>query len=157
MTRLQTYENAAHVLDELISFHEELSSQYNTMAENSTVPLSALLLQFLAEREKKMAQTLEKYEVSASYKVLKTWIQIPYPEDPESFLGSLQPAMTPDLKPEQVYDLGNTADAFIARLLSHLHERCDIAEIKALFQDLMKGEHDESVALSKAYNSLREF
>lgn len=157
MTRLQSYENAAHVLDELISFHEELSERYSHLADICRVPLSALLWQFMAEREKKLADTLERYEASAPYKVLKTWIQIPFPEDLESFLASIQPAMTPDLGPEEVYELGSKVDSHVAALLTHLHERCEVPEIKALFKDLMKGEHDESIALSKAYNSLREF
>lgn len=157
MSRLQTYENAAHVLDELISFHQELSDQYDTLAGKSSHPLSAMLLQFMADREKKLSDTLERYEASAPYKVLKTWIQIPFPEDLESFLGSLQAELTPDMEPDQVYELGNKVDSYIADLLTHLQERCETKEIKALFQDLLKGEHDESIALSKAYNSLREF
>ncbi|MDO8907742.1 MAG: hypothetical protein Q7W55_04485 [Pseudohongiella sp.] len=157
MTRLQTYENAAHVLSELISFHQELSDQYDSLAGKSSNALSALLLQFMAEREKKLAVTLERYEESAPYKVLKTWIQIPYPEDLESFLGSLQVEMTPDLEPEQVYELGSKVDGFVAGLLTHLQDSCAISEVKALFKDLLKGEHDEGIALSKAYNSLREF
>lgn len=157
MTRLQMYENAAHVLDELISFHEELSVQYGSLAEKSSVPLSAMLLQFMADREKKLADTLERYEATTPYKVLKTWIQIAFPEDLESFLGSIQPEMLPDLEPEQVYELGSRVDGFIAKLLAHLYHSCETPEVKALFQDLIKGEHDESVALSKAYNSLREF
>jgi hypothetical protein len=157
MSRLQTFENAAHVLDELISFHRELSDQYDTLAGKSSNPLSAMLLQFMSEREKKLCDTLKRYEASAPEKVLNTWIQIPYPEDLESFLGSMQVELTPDMEPDQVYELGNKVDSYVADLLTHLEQRCDMKEIKALFQDLLKGEHDESVALSKAYNSLREF
>lgn len=157
MTRLQSFENAAHVLDELISFHEELSEQYTHLADRSTRPLSKLLLEFLASREKKQADTLERYEASAPYKILKTWIQIPFPEDPESFLGSLQQTFSDDMDADQVYELGNRVDEFVATLLEHLQERCEIAEVKTLFADLLNGERDENIALSKAYNSLREF
>lgn len=157
MTRLQSFENAAHVLDELISFHEELSEQYSDLADRSTRPLSKLLLEFLASREKKQADTLEQYEANAPYKVLKTWIQIPFPEDPESFLGSLHQSLSDDMDADQVYALGNRADEFVASLLEHLMERCEIADVKVLFEDLLKGERNENIALSKAYNSLREF
>lgn len=157
MTRLQSFENAAHVMDELISFHEELSEQYADLAERNTRPLSKLLLEFLASREKKQADTLERYEATAPYKVLKTWIQIPFPEDPESFLGSLQQAFSDDMDAEQVYELGNRVDEFVAALLEHLHERCEVAEVKALFADLLRSERNDNIALSKAYNSLREF
>ena len=157
MTRLQTFENAAHVMDELISFHEELSEQYAELAESNTKPLSRLLLQFLADREKKQADALERFETNAPYKVLKTWIQVPFPADPESFIGSLQKEFSDDLEPDQVYELGNKADEFIASLLEHVQERCEVDEVKALFGDLLKGERDENIALSKAFNSLREF
>jgi len=157
MTRLQTFENAAHVMDELISFHEELSEQYSGLAESSTIPLSRLLLQFLADREKKQADSLESFEANAPYKVLKTWIQVPFPADPESFIGSLQQEFSNDLEPDQVYELGNKADEFIVGLLEHLQDRCEIEDIKTLFGDLLKGERDNNIALSKAFNSLREF
>ena len=157
MTRLQSFENAAHVLDELISFHEELGEQYADMAERSTRPLSRLLFEFLARREKKQADSLEQFESTAPYKLLRTWIQIPFPADPDSFIGSMQQSFSDDIDADQAYELGNRGDEFVIGLLEHLRDRCEVDDIKSLFADLLKGERDENIALSKAYNSLREF
>lgn len=157
MTRLQSFENAAHVLDELISFHEELAEQYSTMAERSSKPLSRLLLEFLARREKKQADALEQFESTAPDKLLRTWILIPFPEDPDSLIGSLQQAFTDDIDAEQVYEIGNRGDEFVIGLLEHLQNRCEVDEIKAMFANLLESERNENIALSKAYNSLREF
>ena len=156
MSRLQSFDNAAHVLDELISFHEHLAEIYADLSEQANNAFSKMLLEFLTSREKKLADTLERYEDNAPYKVLKTWIQIPFPEDPESFLADLPNAASADMEPLQVYEMGEKGDDFIARLLTHVHDRCEINEVKALFADLLKGERDENIALSKAYNSLRE-
>lgn len=156
MSRLTSFDNAAHVLDELINLHEQLAKLYEDLATGANKPLSKMLLDFLVSREKKIADTLENYADNAPDKVLKTWIQIPYPEDPETFLNEFAPGASADMEPLQVYELGEKADDFVSRLLSHVHDRCEIKEVKALFADLVQGERNENIALSKAYNSLRE-
>lgn len=156
MSHQQSFENAAHVLDELISFHEHLSEFYGELAEQADNAFAKMLLDFLTSREKKLADTLERYEENAPYKVLKTWIQIPFPSDPDEFLTKLAEDANAAMDALQVYEMGQRADDYVSSLLAHLVERCDIDDVKALFADLQKGERDENIALSKAYNSLRE-
>jgi hypothetical protein len=156
MTRLLSFDNAAHVLTELISFHEHLSEFYGNLASRSSNAFANMLLEFLASREKKLAETLERYEDSAPHKVLNTWIQVPYPEDLDAFLADLTGNAATDMDPLQVYQMGEKADDFVASLLTHVHDRCQVNEVRAVFADLLKGERDENIALSKAYNSLRE-
>ena len=156
MTRLISFDNAAHVLDELTNFHAHLAELYADLATGANKPLSKMLLEFLVSREKKLADTLERYADNAPDKVLKTWIQIPFPEDPEAFLAEFSTGATSDMEPLQVYELGEKADDFVSRLLSHVHGRCEVDAVKALFADLIQGERNENIALSKAYNSLRE-
>jgi hypothetical protein len=156
MSRLQSFDNAAHVLTELINFHEHLSEFYANLASDTRNDYARMLLEFLASREKKMTETLERYEDNAPHKILKTWIQVPYPEDLDAFLTELTSGVSADMDPLQVYEMGEKADDFVARLLSHVHDSCKLNELKAVFADLLKGERDENIALSKAYNSLRE-
>lgn len=156
MSRLQSFDNAAHVLTELISFHEHLAEFYASVAPDTHNAHAKMLLEFLAGREKKLTDTLEKYEDNAPHKILKTWIQVPYPEDLDEFLSDLTLVATADMDPLQVYEMGEKADDFVARLLSHVHDRCNINDVKTVFADLLKGERNENIALSKAYNSLRE-
>lgn len=156
MSRLQSFDNAAHVLTELISFHNQLSEFYKNLAPKTSNAHARMLLEFLASREKKLAETLERYEENAPHKVLKIWIQVPYPEDLDAFLAELTRDTSRDMDPLQVYEMGEKADDFVASLLSHVHDRCNINEVKTVFADLLKGERDENIALSKAYNSLRE-
>ncbi len=156
MTRLQSYDNAAHVLSELIGYHEHLAEIYDDLASESENEMSKMLLDFLATREEKLTETLEKYEDGAPDRILKTWIQIPYPEDMDAFLTKFEKQLSNDMDPLQVYELASKADSFVEGLLSHLRDRCEVQHVKELFADLLKGEKDENIALSKAYNSLRE-
>ncbi|MDP2379583.1 MAG: hypothetical protein Q8M35_03690, partial [Pseudohongiella sp.] len=89
-------------------------------------------------------------------KVLKTWIQIPFPDDPDKFLAALQQDLPVELSTQDIYELANKADNFITHLLEHLRDRCEIADVKKLFEELIAGEKIEHIALSKTYNSLRE-
>lgn len=155
MTGITGFENAAHVLDELIACHQHLAELYDRL-QPATSPLGVMFLEQLSLRENKLADTLERYEDNAPVKVLKTWIQIPFPEDPDKFLASLENDIPDELSTQDIYELASEADAFITRLLEHLRERCDIPDVKKLFEDLLAGEKIEHIALSKTYNSLRE-
>jgi hypothetical protein len=156
MTGMTSFENAAHVLDELIAYHQYLSELYGQLQEDAS-PLCALFLELLAAREKKQADTLERYEDNAPTKILKTWIQIPFPDDPDKFLAALAQDLRGDeLSALDIYELASKADDFASRLLEHLRDRCEIPDVVKLFEDLLQGEKLEQIALSKAYNSLRE-
>ncbi|MBU2098273.1 MAG: hypothetical protein KKD00_05900 [Gammaproteobacteria bacterium] len=155
MTGITSFENAAHVLDELIACHEHLAELYERL-QATTTPLGVMFLEQLSLREKKLADTLERYEDNAPVKVLKTWIQIPFPKDPDSFLASLESDLPEQLTTQDIYELASKADDFVSHLLEHLRDRCEIADVKKLFEDLIKGENIEHIALSKTYNSLRE-
>jgi hypothetical protein len=155
MTGLTSFENAAHVLDELIACHEHLAELYQRLQDFAD-PLGGMFLEQLSVREKKLAETLERYEDSAPVKVLKTWIQIPFPEDPDKFLASLEQGLPTELLPQDIYELASKADEFICRLLEHLRDSCHVADVKKVFEDLLAGEKIEQIALSKTYNSLRE-
>jgi hypothetical protein len=92
MTGLTSFENAAHVMEELIAIHDHLAELYQRLQE-FTSPLGAMFLEQLSSREKKQSDTLERYEDSAPVKVLRTWIQIPFPGDPDKFLAALEREM----------------------------------------------------------------
>ena len=160
MTRLPSFDNAGHVLDILVSFHRRLAELYGEMHEVATNPYTLLLLEHMQRREQRLTQALQDYEDNASDKIIKTWLQMSCPDDPNSFLTSLEATMLSDTPanatPDDVYALGSKADIYVADLLSYLQDRCERPEVKAVFADLLAGEKIEHIALSKAYNSLRE-
>lgn len=155
MTGLSSFENAAHLLDELIAFHQYMADFYQR-ARPDADPLGALFLEQLAEREQKLADALERYEELAPLSVLKTWIQVSFIEDPEKFLAALEQQRSATLTPLEIYEMANGVDEFINRLLQHVKDSCSSSEVEKLAEDLLEGERIEQIALSKAYNSLRE-
>lgn len=155
MTGFTSFDNAAHVLEELITVHEYLAELYQRLQESAS-PLGAMFLEQLSSREKKQAKTLERYEDSLPVNVLKTWVQIPFPGDPDKFLAALEHDLPDQLSTDDIYELASNADEFIMGLLEHLRERCGITEVKKLFENLIDGKKVEHIALSKTYNSLRE-
>jgi hypothetical protein len=87
-------------------------------------------------------------------------LQISYPEDPNDFLSNLEAELKPEvaasLGPDDFYELGRRAENYIEELLSLLHDGSNVPEVRDVFADLQEGEKKERIALSKAYNSLRE-
>lgn len=157
MSSLSHFENAAHVLDELIAWHEHLSELYDRLRHSGS-SLSTLFLEQLSQHEKQQAEALERYADNAPSRVLKAPLRAPRSQDLDAFLGKLEHTLSPNADTLEIYQMASSADRFIGELLDQLCAECPSQEpeVQELFQDLVKGQHQKQIILSKAYNSLRE-
>ncbi len=160
MNRVPSYDKVAHLLTILISFHKKLANVYGRLAAMMDNKYSKLLAEEMQRRELRLVETLTSYRDNAAERILNTMLQKSYPEDPNDFLGRLEADLKPEvaasLDPDGLYGLGCRADDYIKELLSVLKDSSNVPEVRDLFADLEAGEEIERIALSKAYNSLRE-
>lgn len=156
MTHYPGYENVQQVIDSLIDIHERMSQLYCRLRHGATDERARMLLELLENREKNVLEALQHYEVEAPDRISFTWIQYPYEKDPDAFFQEMEGAVPLDMNTSEIYQLGSRADEFIQGLLRHLQETGDLEEVKELFGNLLEQEKQESIALSKAWNSLRE-
>lgn len=160
MTRVPSYDKVAHLLTILIRFHQKLADVYGRLSAMMDNKYSKLLAEEMQRRELRLVETLTSYQASAPERILNTMLQKSYPEDPNDFLSKLEAELKPEaaagLDPDDFYALGSRADDYIEELLSVLYDGTNVPEVRDVFADLQAGEEKERIALSKAYNSLRE-
>ncbi|HDZ10080.1 hypothetical protein [Pseudohongiella sp.] len=160
MPRVPSYDKVAHLLTILIKFHEKLANMYGRLTAMMDNQYSKLLAEEMQRRELRLVETLTSYQQTAPDRILNTMLQKSYPEDPNEFLGKLEAELKPEaaagLDPDDFYALGSRADDYIEELLSVLREGTNVPDVRDVFADLQAGEKKERIALSKAYNSLRE-
>ncbi|MEX0739349.1 MAG: hypothetical protein WD071_08405 [Pseudohongiella sp.] len=160
MTRVPSYDSVADLLKILISFHSQLADMYGRLNAMVDDKYAKLLAEEMQRRELRLVETLSGYEKNAPERILDTMLQKSYPENPNDLLSEMEAQMKPEttarLSPDDIYSLGSRADSHIEELLSVLHDSSNVPEVRDVFKDLHDGEELERIALSKAYNSLRE-
>src|SRR5690606_42124719 len=79
------YRQIREILDWMQAFHERLSIEYQTMSQGQVRERVALLLEYLADHQKKLKNAIKQYEEGASEKLLNSWHDhFPELELPES-------------------------------------------------------------------------
>lgn len=160
MPNVPSYDKVAHLLTILIKFHQKLANVYGRLGAMMENKYSKLLAEEMQRRELRLVETLTSYHDSAPERILDTMLQKSFPEDPNDFLSKLEAELTPEaaahLDPDDFYALGSRADDYIEELLTLLRDSSNVPEVREVFEDLYAGEEKERIALSKAYNSLRE-
>ncbi len=63
------------VLDWVVSFHERLSEEYDRLRDDATKEKVSLLLNYLAEHQRMLVSTIEKFEIDAADELLNVWSQ----------------------------------------------------------------------------------
>lgn len=75
------FETAREVLDHAKKFHSQLSVFYQGLATGQCPGKAKLLLNYLVQHEKKLADALRRFENDAPNGVLETWFQYTHDED----------------------------------------------------------------------------
>jgi hypothetical protein len=153
MDHLRGYENAGHVLRVLAEMHEEIAQVLNELGGQARDDRRKLNLAYLADHHSKRASALSAYHRDADATLLQQWFQIPFPEDPRELIESLR-ALAPEHA--SLERLMSDIDTFIDRLLSHLRDRSETSNVKALFQDLLDIETRERLMRSRALASFAQ-
>ncbi|MGE0621282.1 MAG: hypothetical protein AB7O54_01615 [Pseudomonadales bacterium] len=148
MERLEGYENVDHVLSVLAEFHRRLAGWMSELGEVAE-ERRGLEFRYVARQHTLRSEALADFRSDADPTLLRSWFQIPFPENPADFLRGL--ASQPDAV--SLTEILAATDGFIDRLLSHLHDRAETAGVKALFQDLLDSELRDRRLRSRALDS----
>lgn len=154
MKRLEGYENVGNVLHILAEFHRGLAGFFENTGKAVTDERMRMMLAHLVKHQRQRAVALENYQRDAPATLLKSWLQIPFPENPGSFLESLgeQNGMTV----EALQQLLSRVDGFVSQLLHHLETRAESANVEALFHDLHEIDNRERLLRSRALSSFSQ-
>lgn len=131
------------ILEWIQAIHEHLAQRYCQLADQSTHERVTLMLQYLADHETALKNSLQAYEADADEGVLDTWIDGAQPELPAS-LAELKI----DLQDASVMDIVKiaiTSHDFLIGMYKELHELTDAETVREMFANLLELERHESM------------
>lgn len=153
MDHLRGYENVGHVLGVLAETHEELARAIGELGDHSSDERRKMILGYLADQQSRRAADLAMYQRDAKATLLEQWLQIPFPENPSKLIASLRAQGSASI---DVDELLSETDGFMERLLTHLEDRAETSNAKALFHDLLEIDNREKHLRSRALASFAQ-
>ena len=127
------FKNTRDVLEHIRQFHQEVSDRYRRVSDETDKKRLKLLLDYISEREQKLADAISVFTEGTSDKVLDTWFQ--YTSDDTPIRRLLDSDMSPDMTPDDLMRVTlQVADHFIA-LHGDIVTAADTDEIRVILQD----------------------
>ena len=134
------------LLDWIRAFHEELANQYDGLTDQSIKSRVGLLLTYLADHQRVLADSIEKFETDSANSLLTTWSdQCPDLELPDS-LGELKNTLSGKETADVVQQAIGFHDLLI-RIYTDLQEAAETDSIRELFQNLAELEKHEKLRM----------
>ena len=134
------------VLDWVVSFHERLSEEYDRLGDDATKERFSLLLNYLAEHQRMLASTIEKFEIDAADELLNVWSQ----ECPPLELPASLEELHVTLSGKETNAIVNEAIKFhdeLIRAYRELEGAAEIDSVRDLFTNLASLEQNEQMRM----------
>ncbi len=140
------FRQVKEVLDWVVSFHERLSEEYGRLSDDATKEKVSLLLNYLAEHQRALVNTIEKFEVDAADRLLNAWFQ----ECPSLELPASLEELHVTLAGKETDDIVNQAIKFhdeLIRLYQELEAEAEVDSVRDLFANLASLEKNEKMRM----------
>lgn len=134
------------VLDWVLSFHERLSEEYDRLSDDANKERVSLLLNYLAEHQRVLVSTIEKFEIDAADELLNVWSQ----ECPSLELPTSLDELNATLSGKETNDIVNEAIKFhdeLIRVYRELEGAAEIDSVRDLFANLASLEKNEQMRM----------
>lgn len=134
------------LLDWVRAFHDELAKQYDGLTDQSAKEKTSLLLIYLADHQRLLAESIQKYETDTAGSLLTTWSeQCPDLDLPQS-LDELQDTLSDKAITDIVIQAIYFHDLLI-RIYKDLQEAAVSDSVKELFDRLAEMEEHEKLRM----------
>lgn len=146
----------SELLDWISAFHEALADQYRLLADQTDKERAALLLNYLSDHERSLAESIEKYELDAADSILATWSgQSPELHLPESLVHLNRSLSGKDSQEiiTCVIDFHN----ILIEMYNTLAENTASDSVKNLFENLAQMERHESMRTVRDAQRLEDY
>jgi len=143
------FKKTRDVLEHIRQFHLEVSNTYQRVSDDTDKERLKLLLNYISEREQKLANAISVFTERTSDQVLDTWFQ--YTSDDTPIQRLLDSDMSPDMTPDDLMRVTlQIADHFIA-LYGDVVAAADTDEIRTVFQNLQNEEQKEKEKVARNF------
>ncbi|WP_043768277.1 ferritin family protein [Algiphilus aromaticivorans] len=142
------FEQVKDVLNHVIDYHQQLSTEYGKLADEAHDPRVRMLLTYLADHEDKLRSGLEGYKTGDHSSVLNTWMQnapdLKHPHTLDDLKGCICCATF-----DEVLDLAGRIHATLTDMYRSLASQAAIADEGRLFESLADRQSAENKRLSR--------
>lgn len=146
----------SELLDWIEAFHHALAAQYKTLADQADQERAALLLNYLSEHQRVLAESIEKYEMDSADNLLTTWSdQCPDLDLPDSIL-ELHNTLAGSDTEEIIKHVIAFHDILIGMYQSLANEATN-ASNKTLFESLAQMEQQEAMRTVRDAQRLEDY
>ncbi len=143
------FKKTRDVLAHVSHFHREISAACDRVSNETDAKRLNLLLDYVSEREKQLADAVSVFTQNTSKQVLDTWFQ--YTSDDTPIQRLLDSDMKPDMTPDDLMRVTmQIADHFIA-LYKDIAAVADTDEVRAVFQNLLDEEQKGKEKLARNF------
>jgi len=147
----QTGEVIAYIED----FHEDLAEAYAELAGRTAKGRSRMMLEYMSEREKELAESVRSFSQRSRDPALKEWD--PFTINDAMIHARIKEALHEHADPDELLGLGLEVLAWLEGLYLRLEAKSGTPEQKELFASLRARAEREKHKLARNANMLMDF
>lgn len=148
------FEKARDAIKHAKSFHVSLYQLYEFMATRENSQKVKLVLDYMIQHEKDLAETLNNYEKNTSTGVLDTWLQ--YTNDNNILKIPEQETLKSTMSIEDIFELSIGFSDALIEVYKQVEEQVDETELKEIFISLANMQDKEKRKLSMNIDRLMD-
>lgn len=137
------FKTTRDVLDRVIEFHQQLHDLYQHLSDIAEKERVKLLLEYMAQHEEHLRESLAEYEGGASEKILNTWFK--YVPSSTILKDCSETQLNPDMSVEEIIDTALRFDDCLVDFYKTMAENSGIEEIEKIFLNLSNMERHEKM------------
>ena len=140
------FKNTRDVLNHVKHFHQEIGARYQRISGETDKKRLKMLLDYISEREQKLADAISVFSEGTSDKVLDTWFQ--YTSDDTPIQRLLDSDVSADMSPDDLMRVTMQISDHFNALYRDIVAAADSNEVRTVFQNLLDEaqKHKEKVA-----------
>jgi rubrerythrin len=140
------FEKARDAIKHAQSFHIQLCELYKFMATQENIQRVALLLDYMIQNEKKLADTLKDYEKNTPAGVLDTWLQ--FTNDSNILKVPKNEDLSPAKSVEDIVKFSMESSDELIEVYTQIAEQADEPKVKEIFTHLAQNQIQAKKLLS---------
>ncbi len=146
----------SELMDWIDAYHQALAEQYAILADEAVRERAALLLKYLSEHQRLLAESMSKYEMDAANSLLTTWSdQCPELDLPES-VTQLHSDLSGKGTEEIIKQVIEFHDILID-MYKTLAEKAPNSPVRDLFESLAEMERQEAMRTVRDAQRLEDY
>jgi len=148
------FESTRDVLERARTFHRKLAEYYEQLGAVQGKDKVRMLLDYMGRHERRLEEAIANYEEDASRGVLNTWFK--YTPEQATYRCFEDIEVKPDMTVEEVIKTALRMDNCLVELYRGMAERSVSEEVRQLFDDLLRLEQSEELAMVRSALEINE-